>query len=575
MDRHLSNLLRSSLLLSLLIFYPLGSHGMSGFPLAPPDRSTPWDTLNSFVFNISRGKQLVMEARDIWNRSTSISAADGEAKDRIQLAVAHFDRAKKCFDMSQVPSVIREETSWQAILLLKEILDRVGIHPVDPGTEDLNLSRWTIPETEIQLSRIESGVNQGLWLISSESISRLKGDYNQVKHMAYLPGLSVKEGFYEEYLVTPGRSLGPWMALVPQWSKRNIYGQALWQWIALAFSFAVFALAIFGAWRLAALLEAGDKVVLARAARIFPPVMLSLGAAWQISFVDHYVNISGYFCLVVINFLTLIRWTGWSLAIFRVMDLISEVVILSPRIDPGGIDASLVRTLSHLLSIMAAATILTYGASEMGFSLPAIITGLGIAGLAVSLAARPTIENIIGGLSLFADRSIKVGEFCRFGDTAGTVIGIGLRSTRIQGLDHTEISIPNSMLSQMQIVNVTRRPDSLMEKRISLRYETTEEQLRGVLKSVGELLENHPMVCSDPAPFVRLESLADWSIDILIFAYLRTKKWSERTEIEEDILLQTRKIVQEWGARFAFPSTTAYVAVDGTTEDLGESRWPW
>ena len=62
-----------------------------------------------------------------------------------------------------------------------------------------------------------------------------------------------------------------------------------------------------------------------------------------------------------------------------------------------------------------------------------IVAGLGVGGLAIALAAQPTMENLIGGLSLFADKPIRVGDVCRYGTDEGTVESIGIRSTRIRG----------------------------------------------------------------------------------------------------------------------------------------------
>jgi branched-subunit amino acid ABC-type transport system permease component len=91
------------------------------------------------------------------------------------------------------------------------------------------------------------------------------------------------------------------------------------------------------------------------------------------------------------------------------------------------------------------------------------IVGAVVGGLAVALAIRPTLENIMGGFLLFADKPVRLGEFCSFGDKMGTVEQIGLRSTRIRGLDRTVITVPNAEFAQMQIVNFTRRDMNLCQ----------------------------------------------------------------------------------------------------------------
>jgi len=96
------------------------------------------------------------------------------------------------------------------------------------------------------------------------------------------------------------------------------------------------------------------------------------------------------------------------------------------------------------LSLTGALLVLVHAAAEFGIGITPIIAGLGVGGLAVALAIRPTLENIMGGFLLFADKPVRVGEFCSFGDKTGTVEQIGLRSTRIRGLDRTVITVPNA-----------------------------------------------------------------------------------------------------------------------------------
>jgi MscS family membrane protein len=114
----------------------------------------------------------------------------------------------------------------------------------------------------------------------------------------------------------------------------------------------------------------------------------------------------------------------------------------------------------------------------------ALIAGLGVGGIAVALAAQKTLENLFGGITLYADRPVRVGDFCRFGDRVGTVEEIGLRSTRIRTLDRTLVSVPNAEFSNLHLENYTARDRIWYHPTIGLRYETTPDQLRFVLVEV-------------------------------------------------------------------------------------------
>lgn len=128
-----------------------------------------------------------------------------------------------------------------------------------------------------------------------------------------------------------------------------------------------------------------------------------------------------------------------------------------------------------------------------------IVAGLGVGGLAIALAAQPMIENLIGGMNLFVDKPVRVGDFCKYGGDIGTVETVGIRSTRIRGLDRTITTIPNAVFAKMPIVNLSLRDRMLIMCTISVRYETSPEQLRYLLVRIREMLLGHPRIYPDPA----------------------------------------------------------------------------
>ena len=115
-------------------------------------------------------------------------------------------------------------------------------------------------------------------------------------------------------------------------------------------------------------------------------------------------------------------------------DAIAETIV--SRITDQGFDASLIRLGAYVVGFLAAVVIIVTGVQQLGADVVPLLAGLGVGGLAVALAVRPTLENMIGGVILFADKPIKVGDYCTFGGQSGTVERIGLRSTRIRADSH-------------------------------------------------------------------------------------------------------------------------------------------
>jgi len=190
-----------------------------------------------------------------------------------------------------------------------------------------------------------------------------------------------------------------------------------------------------------------------------------------------------------------------------------------------------------------------------------VLAGLGVGGLAVALAAQKTVENLFGGVTLVADQPVRVGDFCRFGDRVGTVEEVGLRSTRVRTLDRTVVTIPNSEFTVLPLENYTQRDRIWFHATLGLRYETTADQLRHVLVGLRELLRADPRVDPDPAR-VRFVGFGAYSLDLEVFAYIRTRDFGEFLGIREELLLEIMDCVAASGTGFAFPSQTVYTARD-------------
>jgi MscS family membrane protein len=129
-------------------------------------------------------------------------------------------------------------------------------------------------------------------------------------------------------------------------------------------------------------------------------------------------------------------------SLFAILGFLARTIISSRHLRKRSLNAHFVRATCRVVAIVVSAYLVIEATEYLGLHLAPVLAGLGIGGLAVALAARPTLENIIGGFTLFADRPVRIGDFCRFGDEAGTVEEIGLRSTRIRRLDDTSSPSP-------------------------------------------------------------------------------------------------------------------------------------
>jgi len=212
------------------------------------------------------------------------------------------------------------------------------------------------------------------------------------------------------------------------------------------------------------------------------------------------------------------------------------------------------KTVKILIATFAGLAVL----HSFGVNVITVLAGLGIGGIAVALAAQKTLENFIGSITLYADQPVRVGEFCRFGGSVGTVEEVGLRSTRVRTLDRTVVTIPNAEFSNLQIENFARRDRTWYHPTLSLRCETTPDQIRYVLVEVRRLLYAHPKVDSASAR-IRFVRFGSSSLDLEVFSYVTVTDAGEYLEVAEDLNLRLMDIVAAVGSSFAFPSQTTYV----------------
>ena len=273
------------------------------------------------------------------------------------------------------------------------------------------------------------------------------------------------------------------------------------------------------------------------------------------------INTSGLFSSILDTVTTLIIYVSIAWLFWLGSRAFFEWIILSPRIPEESLDANLIRLLAGAIGVVGVIIILAYGGQALGLPILSLLAGLGIGGLAVALAIRPTLENLIGGVILYIDRPVRVGDFCSFGDRMGTVEAIGIRSTHIRGMDRTLVSVPNAQFADMQIVNWAKCDEMLIDETIGVRYETTADQLRYLLAQLRLMLHAHPRINSDNVR-VRFCGYGDSSLNINIRVYAQTREWNDFFAIREDIFLRMYTIVEEAGSGFAFPSQTLYMGRD-------------
>ena len=460
-----------------------------------------------------------------------------------------YKRAAEYLDLSRVKDAeaVAEQLARHLWLVLDQTLwidfDTVSPKPEGRGEDGLPGSRDRVGKIEtpdgqvvdVLLQRLNRGDGIRIWKISSTTVRSIPMLY---EHFGYGPlGEVLPSVFFELELL----------------------GVQLWQGVALL----VLVLVSYGVgWVFRFILVGTLALVGGRYGKRFGkflggPLHMAVAASLfsaSTSFLRLSLATRGF--LGGLESALLIVAFTWVL--FRTVDLIvrnstermrrRQKTDALPLLPPAGRSVKLVLVLAAMVAIV----------DSFGFNVTAVVAGLGVGGIAIALAAQKSVENLFGGISLYADQPVRVGEVCRFGDQIGTIEEIGLRSTRIRTRERTLLTVPNAEFAHLQLDNFTRRDKYWYNPTLGLRYETSPDQMRYVLVEVRKTLYAHPLIDPDPAR-IRFTSFGAYSLDLEVFAYVNVATYDDFLEVAEDLNLRIMEIVQRAGSSFAFPSQTTYV----------------
>lgn len=189
---------------------------------------------------------------------------------------------------------------------------------------------------------------------------------------------------------------------------------------------------------------------------------------------------------------------------------------------------------------------------NLGYKVTTIMAGLGVGGVAVALAAQKSMENLLGSITIYMSQPVRVGDFCKFGNTLGTVEEIGLRATQLRTLGRTVVHIPNALFASKEIENLTQRDKILYRTRLRLSYKNTSEQVKLVLKKLRELIDQHEFIDEENSR-VRFLEFGEYAQELELYVYIKTKDFAEYLEHVEDINLRINDIVESAGAELTVP----------------------
>ncbi len=527
----------------------------------PADTSSPRDTLRSFIDTCNELHQIIQSAK-YFNRSSS---------EHRPLSQKILD----CIDMRDLPAFARDHRAGEVAVCLKEILDRVELPPYEeiPDTVEIEaagglekLSQWRIPGTRITIARVEEGPQKHEYLFSRGTVDRAVEYYEDMKALPYrTSGTEVSPGFFRWYSSAPGhRSIGVIVDRFPDWTRNRLFGVALWKWPALLLTFfCATVLMIAAYWIQQSLANRWRHRNTFRycLTLLFPiGAMLIPFAAMRIA--DNHLTVRGV-PLYIIDFTSILVSLFASLVVvFAASNRIAETIVASPRINPQGLDAQLIRIVSKLLSMTVSVIIFLAGGQYLGIPLTTLLASAGIGGFAIALAAQDTLKNLFGTLMLMADKPFRVGERIVFKSYDGVIEDMGLRSTRIRLLTGHQATIPNDELARSDIENVGRRRHIRRVANLHIPLDTPREKIEKSIAIIRSALEGHEGMIPDFPPRVYFNEFNPDSFNIRIMYWYSPPDYWKFLDFSQKLNFEICRAFEEQGIQFSLPTRVTYWAKD-------------
>lgn len=203
-----------------------------------------------------------------------------------------------------------------------------------------------------------------------------------------------------------------------------------------------------------------------------------------------------------------------------------------------------------------------------GIEATSLLAGIGIGGLAIGFAAKETIANLFGSVALILDNAYKVGDYIYISqdimgkNVEGTVVDINLRSTKLRTMDNSLIIIPNNVTANQVVSNISRRNKRLIREIITLTYKANKETIIEVINIIYDILKSNENIDKSDINVV-LESLSDYSVNLLVLAYSNKTLYSEYIKVKSDLLLNIYNKFNENNIEFAYPTQTIEIENKG------------
>jgi MscS family membrane protein len=250
----------------------------------------------------------------------------------------------------------------------------------------------------------------------------------------------------------------------------------------------------------------------------------------------------------------------WSA--YRLVDVGASILQEKANQSQNRFDDILVPLVRRIAKIFLTFVGVVFVASYLSEDLYGIVAGLSIGSLALGFAAKDSIENLFGTVTVLLDKPYQLGDWVTVGDIDGSVEEVGFRSTKVRTFYDSIITVPNSRFISAHIENWGERRYRRIKTNVGIAYSTPPLKIEAFCEAIRELVRKHPYTRKDYY-HIYLNQLSASSLDILVYCFVETPDWSTELREKHRMYLDILRVAEGLGVELAFPTQTLHIAKDG------------
>lgn len=272
--------------------------------------------------------------------------------------------------------------------------------------------------------------------------------------------------------------------------------------------------------------------------------LLRYPTMWNIDFHDIHLQ------SILNNMLKLMLSLTFTWFVLRITDFIGVLMADRATLTESKLDDMLVPFIKDSIKVVIMVTSLFFILSNIfEVNIASLIAGVGIGGLAIALAAQESLKNIFASITIFLDKPFTIGDIVQVGQVTGTIENIGFRSTRLRTYNKTFVTLPNKLMIETSVDNLSMRTFRFVKTTIILSYETGKDKLESIVKAISSYMEQADFIEKDYS--VRFNEFRENGFEIALEYNIREVEFNSFMELKEKVNFAIAAIINTQGGYYA------------------------